>query len=363
MQGHGTEIPDFEFAARLLVESSEPPTWKILIDRLDDVFRANADLGQLNNTQRGKETSGGRALPPGEAAECLKDHIRTARFAKGLHSAICAAQQKFTERPIRVLYAGCGPFATFAMIVAPLFDEGEVEFTALDIYETSLACARGVAQCLGQANKFREFKYADATKYKTNGWRPHIIITETMQSQLLTEPQPQITANLGDQTAEGGFFLPELVEVTAFSADVNGETLNGFPMISEMEKLGQVFELTPDIAKRIKDERGEIDEQKLKAALSIDVTFEVRGRAGKLSRFMLETRVQIFGENVLYPDCSIGITNRAFEEWNPISDPVQAEISYVAGMDDQIVFRRRDGSENEAISRIRNVTLRDLGTC
>ena len=59
-------------------------------------------------------TSNGIALSPTMAAMCADDFMRTIKFIRGTHASIVDTREKFPGRPARVLYVGCGPYATLA---------------------------------------------------------------------------------------------------------------------------------------------------------------------------------------------------------------------------------------------------------
>lgn len=353
---------EFKSAAKKLLEGTSPEAWRLATGKMDQLFRENANgdylaFGQMSTL---KETLGGYAILPSLAANCLKDSIRTAGFAKGLFDAINVAKKTFTERPIRILYAGCGPFATLAMIVAPFFEKGEVEFTALDVYEASVACANKVAKNLGQADKFKEIKWGDATNYKVKGKRPHIIITETMQSQLLTEPQPQITAELGDQLEDGGIFIPQLVDVNAFAGRTEYSGIRHDPFVSDLEPIGELFKLTPELARLVKDGNGQINMARLTQALTVNKTLPISDRAAELPQLIIQTRVHIFGNEWLTGNTPTGITRRIINELRIFGlVPAQIRFSYIAGQSDDIEVEITDKRENKSNIRLRNLRKGD----
>ena len=57
----------------------------------------------------------GVAISPEAAAHCVHDTQRSVVFIRAAFAAIKAAQKRFTNGPIDILYAGCGPFATILL--------------------------------------------------------------------------------------------------------------------------------------------------------------------------------------------------------------------------------------------------------
>lgn len=245
-----------------------------------------------------KTTFGGSALAPTGAAMCVLGRERTHVFLKGLVSAINRAKEVFTERPIRILYAGCGPFALLANLAAPFFEDGEVEFTAMDIYQVSVDCARKVSDCLGQTKKFGQFLCADATTYQHTGLKPHIIITETMKTMLQEEPQVAITANLGDQLEPGGFFLPEEVRISAYIESKFGR----------LEALGEIFTLTREISRAVK-QNGVVNPEMLSRVLRVRKRLKApRQLNTEIDRILIQTSIKVFGDVVLRPSDDFQLT-------------------------------------------------------
>lgn len=360
------DIAEFKRAAGELLAGSSPRIWDEATLELDRIFRKNTNIDCLEilSMHEGlKSPDGSYALMPLKAADCLRDSTRTAKFAKGLFEAISAARKTFTERPIRILYAGCGPFATLAMIVAPFFKEGEVEFTAFDIYTASYACAQGVAKNLGQFGKFKEIKGGDGMKYKVDGRRPHIIITETMQAQLLNEPQPQITAELGDQLEDGGSFLPKLVEVKAFAGRTKDSGIPNYPSVSDLALIGELFRLTPELAARVKDCNGQIDPAMLERELTVNKTFQVPEGAEKLSKLILQTRVHIFGSGWLTGDTPTKITRRIISDLRPFGVmPAKMRFSYVVGKSQDIEVESTSRFGNRSVVSLNNKKKEENGS-
>ena len=80
----------------------------------------------------------GVAINPQAAAFCIKDYTRTVIFIRGVHAAIATLQARLPQQPIRILYAGCGPFATLLLPLLTRFKATELDITLLDIHQRSL---------------------------------------------------------------------------------------------------------------------------------------------------------------------------------------------------------------------------------
>lgn len=246
-------------------------------DSLSGLFRQASGDKRLPSGP-GIVLKSGMALCPQGAAECVKDYQRTRVFLLGLMGAIREAQKRFPGEKIRVLYAGSGPFGTLATALTPQFSPDEVEFTAIEINEISIACLKKVIRALGIERYFSDIIHADATKYRHQGLPPHIIVAEAMNFALTHEPQAAITANLGPQMEQGGIFVPECVTVSVSLSAVGGR---------DKIYLGEVAQLRGDARKKI---------------LGVDSRFKLPGQRVELKNYydvFLGTNIKVFGEHEL----------------------------------------------------------------
>lgn len=279
----------------------------------------------------------GTAISPKDAAACVLDFARTSKFLRGTWSAVLAAQKRFPGRPIEILYAGCGPFAPFAVLLTALFPAEQVQFTLLDIHNRSLESAARIFHTLGLEAFVRDYVQCDAASYVHQPIRDlHIVIIETMQRALEKEPQVAATLNLASQLSRGGILIPEKITVDACLCDLTEELLkqssgsDSGPNIKNRIKLGRIFTLTAEDAHSLSESlRREnlIGEARLPA-----VVLEIPRGISEDLKLMLLTKVTVF-ESIVLDECESGLTF-----------PVVLHALSLAGGGERIEFRYSLGS-------------------
>lgn len=189
----------------------------------------------------------GQAISPQRAALCVREHQRTAVFLQAMAAAIRAARERFPGETIHVVEAGCGPLAALTLPFMARHAPGEVDFTLIDFHEVSLAGVRRLAETLGVAASVRACIAGDAAAVRfAEAERPHIVACEVLRRALKKEPQVAVTQALAPQLREGGFFLPERIEVDLGILHggrqlrrFSGESDAGEP--EPIERIGRVF--------------------------------------------------------------------------------------------------------------------------
>lgn len=153
----------------------------------------------------------GWAISPVQAALCAREPLRSAAFTRGLLQAV--TQRLQADRPVRVLYAGSGPFALLALPLMALLEEKQVQLSILEVHAQSLEYARALIGELGYAGHVSDYICADAAAYRIPAAAlPDVIISETMNTALGKEPQVAILRNLHVQ-APLAALLPAAVTV------------------------------------------------------------------------------------------------------------------------------------------------------
>ncbi len=168
------------------------------------------------NASRSIMLPSGEALDTVGAAFCLLEAQRTAVFLRGIENAVRDLQQHFPGERIRVLYAGCGPYATLLTPLSARFSPEELGWHLLDVNATSLEAARTLHHALGIDRYLLGAELADAAEISLSSREPfHLVISETMQRALQNETQLAIMLHLIPQMQLGALFIPERISVHA----------------------------------------------------------------------------------------------------------------------------------------------------
>lgn len=185
---------------------------------------ANFPIDEDLDITQGETACGqGLAISPTQAAGCADEFLRTAAFLRGLQGAIKEALHSNSGRPVRILYAGSGPYATLAVPLMSLFAADEVQFTILDLHAVSIESVKSVVSGLGLDQSVESYVLTNACDYVIPGEAlPDILLCETMSTALEKEPQVAIIRHLLAQAPEA-IIVPESVRVDAFLVDTSKE--------------------------------------------------------------------------------------------------------------------------------------------
>ena len=182
----------------------------LYFQELTEVYKKEGTL----DTLAAMPSKAGAALSLNHAAECLIDYKRTVKFLRGFVAAIKDKQKEYPKEVIEIFYAGCGPYAPFITMVAPLFTSNEVQFSLLEINEKSLESAKKLIQKLELTSYVKAYHLADAITFEIpNPEKIHILFSETLDALLYRECYVPILWNLLPQLAEDVIVIPENVSV------------------------------------------------------------------------------------------------------------------------------------------------------
>jgi predicted RNA methylase len=192
-------------------------------------------------------TTSGKALAPRWAASCLVDFMRTRKFILGIRDAIEEKLKINPGRPVTVLYAGTGPFASLLTPLITLFTPAQLQMVWLEINPVSFQYLQKMITQFEMEDYVVELVEADAATWSIPVHvHPDIVVSETMNNALQKEPQVSIVVNLLSQCNPGTILIPDLVKVDAC---LLGSTIDHPEDIFHLETL---LELDAETAVRIK---------------------------------------------------------------------------------------------------------------
>ena len=224
MSGHSRRIKCLD---TVLNEDSSPAALRCALDEFATTCTAVGGITpdrSFDGWHLDTMLDDGVAINPQAAAFCIKDYRRSVMFMRGVYSALRELQQRFTDQPIRILYAGCGPFALLLLPLLEKLTPGRFDIHLLDIHQSSLDSVAQLLDYFSLDQHQIQYIRADACRYEHE--EPlHLVIAETMQKSLEQEPQFAVTANLAAQILPGGIFVPEKIEVELCLAQLEQELI------------------------------------------------------------------------------------------------------------------------------------------
>jgi predicted RNA methylase len=208
-----------ELSTSLLNTQSDFKAIKNTIDEIHSHYLETTSIGELGKEMKhmaAVPTASGMALSLNHAAACLLDYNRTAKFLKGMVALIRQKQAQHPNETINIFYAGCGPYAPFITLVAPLFEASEVQFTILEINPTSIKMAEKLITALELTEYITGYHTSDAVTFQIpDAKKYHILFSETLDALLYRESYVPILWNMIPQLSEQCAIIPNNVIVQA----------------------------------------------------------------------------------------------------------------------------------------------------
>jgi predicted RNA methylase len=185
------------------------------VDTLYNVFSRITGVSPAQiGTDKDIMLPSGKAISPSAAAHCLLEMKRTAVFLRGIHQAIQQKLNNKTEEPVRILYAGTGPYGTLVIPLLHRFTPQEIQVDLLDINPASLEALQKLIDELQLNDYIGSACCKDATTF-TLSRNYDIAISETMLACLKNEPQVAVMQNIIPQLQPEAIFIPEEICIDA----------------------------------------------------------------------------------------------------------------------------------------------------
>lgn len=249
-----------------------------------------------NNPADGESyTDNGLAVSPKWAEMCLDEFVRTIQFLRGLNAAIQAVKSQSSTRPVRILYIGCGPFATLAVPLMSTYSADEVVFTLIDIHQESADSVDRIVNTLGLSDRVQHIHVIDALAYETDSANlPDILVMEVMQAALDKEMQVPVARHILAQVPSV-VMVPEAIHVDLKLVQPSVEyatmlTEDQEALARSRQDIGRVFSLTKETVA----DWANIEIETLPAA-----TLEIPAFNADTQQLVMSTEIITFGHHRL----------------------------------------------------------------
>ena len=148
-----------------LLSTKEYQSW--MDSDLDYLARLYSNGSGLQKDEFGTQmavTNHGYIPLPSHAANCFVDYRRTFTFLKGVYHAVNDLL-KITDE-LKILYAGCGPFASLLTPILCLMKGQNISVYLLDFHQESLESSRQLFEYLNISRHLTEIIQADAVEHQ-----------------------------------------------------------------------------------------------------------------------------------------------------------------------------------------------------
>lgn len=210
-----------------LLDISTPPIVQLeLLDELKSFLLGLTGIsGEGEDHRNDISTQDGLAIGTEWAARCLDDLSRTVKFLRGVDQAITERLAISKDRPVELLYAGTGPFATLVFPLLSRYTPEQVQLTLVEINDMSFAALNRIFIRPEYRSFVRHLLHADCTKLELPNWMSiDILLSETMQYTLQREHQVPITEYLMPRLRKDVVLIPQEIKVSLAALDpVGGE--------------------------------------------------------------------------------------------------------------------------------------------
>ena len=271
----------------------------------------------------------GIAVSPGIAALCWLDTPRSVIFLRGVKDAIDHLLNTIDDRPLEVVYAGCGPFAALVTPLLPLYQPDDLTITLLDANWPSVEGVRQIFEHENLTPFLNAVIECDATEY-VHPTAIHLLISETMQAALQQEPQVAITKQLAPQLHPGGVLVPEQITVQAALTDSSVEAVE---VLFRRNEYGFCLEDKPSFAE-CRLWLGELIclDKKQTGDLPVEsVINQMPPDKCETDLFLLITSIIVFGRwHFSDYDCQLTFPHRVFE-LGRVEPGMRVQFSYESG--------------------------------
>ncbi|NVK66816.1 MAG: hypothetical protein HWE22_19645 [Flavobacteriales bacterium] len=270
------------------------------------------------------------------AASCLDDHIRTLKFIRGTKNAI---NQKLEEgiQPVRLVYAGTGPFATLIFPLLDQFSSEELQVTLIEINPNSAKNVKHLVESLGFERHVEGVFVADATSVllplpntrKSKKTNYDILLSETMQHALQAELQVVICANLLSQMPTEALLIPQSIDLDLIRMQLEAGNFRS------VERIGELMWVDADFLRR---------EFPVDTSWQFKKQFDLSKVSFEPEEFLgISTSIRVFEDEIIHENESGLTVPKMLISMEDVQEE-KLEFTYKIDPDPGFVYKKLEGS-------------------
>lgn len=328
----------FELLSKKLIRAIDTPEVVDSINQLHNLYSKLTSIEGLLAPSEDDEvfeeqSENGTRVNPYMAAYCFLDYLRSYKFTLGIKKLIDEKLSQGHQKPLQILYAGTGPYASLVLPLTTVYAADQIQVTLLDIHKSSLDAVSKLIIAFNLQAYFNGYIKADATLFiPANNDLYDIIISETMDKALRKEPQVAIFHHLQQFLKPDGALIPEEIRVDLYQSKWGEEKNPAFEYFldtetrahnaMEREKISNLIAINKHSVTKF--ERTNADPIFLKK-------IDPKNFKAEYSALLLITEVQVYKDIVLLEDESI-LTEKDY--LSPLNEQIlQSGSSFYYKMD------------------------------
>ncbi len=268
------------------------------------------DLEEEQN-RKDIQSENGIALCTTFAAMCINDIIRTRQFIRGVYKAVAQVRAQ-QSGPVKILYAGTGPFATLILPLLTKYDVDDLQLVLLEVNKQTVAYLKKLIKQLGIENYVEKIECEDASSYKIEGTNEiDILVSETMQHGLVKEQQVPIMLNLVSQLHKQTIIIPNKIKLDLALMNSSAELLLEMKSNNRYKELKTLLEFDKEFIYSF-IEKNPNWEREVQFELCERIDFQTENNKD-LDKLVVLTSIQVHNEEwIKYDSSSLTIPNVLF---------------------------------------------------
>ena len=307
---------------------SDEINYLALKNKLEDFKRWLSEVSRFDENKEISRASlsfeNGVATGPTWAAFCVVDIMRTRQFVRGICKAVEDVKKK-KSGPVKILYAGTGPFATLILPLLTKYNPDELQLHLFEVNEETILHLKNLIKKLEIGDYVESITCADASKHKLEKPRDvDILISETMQRGLIKEQQVPIMFNLMSQLKDEVIMIPNSIKLDLALMNTSSRLMIEKTDQLRFKRLDTIIEFDKEfIHSHLQEQNDPKKNSRFKLCKKLNFRDQIDNDFDKIT---ILTNIQVYGEEWIAVDASSLTTPQNLIDLHQI-DEKKSEIS------------------------------------